>query len=505
MNSAIERMQQTDELARDILKLSRNTLLINLRFLDAALCEFVPSPREMMETLATDGQYLYYNVWHILRSYKMAREIPVRDYLHVTLHCIFHHPFFSRGINGPVWDLACDMAVEYAIAQLGVKSAYCPRESVQVELLSELKTELNLMTAERIYRHYLNQDLSRERIEDLRSSFIADDHALWHEFSDKGNDEDGEEDDEREASDSEDNSGGASCVDPGAEGKTGRSDCQKSEGQDDCASAGEQKRRMQPDTCADSSQKMSREELKKFWNEISERIQVDLETSSRQWGEAAGSLLAELKAVNREKYNYGDFLRQFAVLGEQIQINDDEFDYIFYHYGLRLYRNMPLVEPLEYKEVRRVREFVVALDTSASVAGDLVQKFVTKTWNILKQTESFFRRINLHIIQCGAVIEEDARITSQEDFDAYLETMTLKGFGGTDFRPVFNYVDGLIRKREFTNLKGLIYFTDGYGPFPEYPSEYRTAFVFIHDGPDSPQVPPWAIKLVLSPEDIQHA
>ena len=37
-----------------------------------------------------------------------------------------------------------------------------------------------------------------------------------------------------------------------------------------------------------------------------------------------------------------------------------------------------------------------------------------------------------------------------------LDTMQLHGFGGTDFRPVFQYVDELVRAGEFTNLKGMI-------------------------------------------------
>lgn len=75
-----------------------------------------------------------------------------------------------------------------------------------------------------------------------------------------------------------------------------------------------------------------------------------------------------------------------------MKVNPDEFDYIFYTYGLKLYENMPLIEPLEYREVKRIREFVIAIDTSGSVAGEQVQRFVQKTYNILKSTESFFRR-----------------------------------------------------------------------------------------------------------------
>ena len=64
---------------------------------------------------------------------------------------------------------------------------------------------------------------------------------------------------------------------------------------------------------------------------------------------------------------------------EKINGDDDEFDYIYYTYGLSLYDNMPLVEPLEYKETNVVKEFVIAIDTSFSVHGDEVQAFLRKT------------------------------------------------------------------------------------------------------------------------------
>jgi predicted metal-dependent peptidase len=163
---------------------------------------------------------------------------------------------------------------------------------------------------------------------------------------------------------------------------------------------------------------------------------------------------------------------------------------------------MPLIEPLEYKETKAIKEFVIAIDTSGSTSGELVQKFVQKTYNILKSTESFFTKINLHIIQCDADIQEDKKITCQEDFDEYLKTMKIRGLGGTDFRPVFAYVERLRKEREFTNLKGLIYFTDGYGEFPAKKPDYDTAFVFIDDEYNNPDVPAWAIKQVLQREEI---
>ena len=80
--------------------------------------------------------------------------------------------------------------------------------------------------------------------------------------------------------------------------------------------------------------------------------------------------------------------------------------------------------------------------------------------------------------------------------------MKIRGLGGTDFRPVFRYVDQLIEEKRFRNLKGLIYFTDGYGTFPERKPPYTTAFLFVKDGYEIPEVPAWAIRLVLQHEDI---
>ena len=238
------------------------------------------------------------------------------------------------------------------------------------------------------------------------------------------------------------------------------------------------------------------------WEQIAQRMQVDLETFAKTQGAKAGTLVQNLAEVNREKYDYTAFLKKFAVMGEAMKINDDEFDYIFYTYGLQLYEKMPLIEPLEYKEIKAIKEFVIAIDTSGSTVGELVQKFVQKTYNILKSTESFFTKINLHIIQCDADIREDKKITCQEDFDEYLKTMQIRGLGGTDFCPVFEYVEQLRKNKEFTNLKGLIYFTDGYGAFPAKKPDYDTAFVFIDDEYNNPNVPPWAIKLILQKDEL---
>lgn len=169
-----------------------------------------------------------------------------------------------------------------------------------------------------------------------------------------------------------------------------------------------------------------------------------------------------------------------------MKVNSEEFDYIYYVYGLRELKRIPLIERLEYKEEYEIREFVIAIDTSGSCSGEKVRNFLN----------NFSKKVILHINQCDADVQEDVKIESLENLEDYIEHMDLKGFGGTDFRPVFQYVDELCRIKEFMRLCGLIYFTDGYGTFPETPPEYKTAFIFV-DRDDQVAVPPWAMKLYL--------
>ena len=217
-------------------------------------------------------------------------------------------------------------------------------------------------------------------------------------------------------------------------------------------------------------------------------------------GNSSGELSEELTIRNTGTYDFTHFLKQFARQGEEIKTDIESFDYIPYLYGLEHYGNIPLIEHLEYQEVNRLEELVIAIDTSGSCSLDTVRKFMEETYSILSNHENFFRKMNVYVIQCDSFIQDMAHITSEQDWQDYLKNLTIHGRGGTDFRPVFEYVEELRAKKELKDLKGLLYFTDGDGIYPEIPTDYKTAFVFYKEKEQHQKVPAWATCLTLDTE-----
>lgn len=446
----MEKQSQTDHmenrgLAVRVLEACRNQLFFEYRFLEQALFRLEWKACENI-CFGSDGQHLFYDPAYILKRYMEEPGQMMLDYLHLVMHCLYQHPFFAPAVQSDYWDLAADISAEcllLEILQQNAKIAAGQTEQMRSRQLvvERIHRETGSMSVQKIFA-FLYRNLSDGQL--LEGMDVHELHGLFHR------------DDHilwyAEGSESE---------------------------QDDML-------------------------LSQMWKDIASRVLMEAQSFEKpRRGEMAGSLIRSLQPLVRENYDYSEFLLKFAArLEERMQINEDEFDYIFYTYGLRLFKRVPLIEPLEYKEKYLIREFVVAIDTSESCEEELVNKFLIKTYNILRQTETFTSRVNIHIIQCDAEIQEDTKIESQEDLEAYISHLTLKGFGGTDFCPVFEYTDHLLETGELRRVDGLIYFTDGYGRFPRALPRYKTAFVFLNRDDDI-KVPAWAMKVYLD-EEAMH-
>ncbi len=483
-----------EKLAAEVMELSRNMLLVDFRFLDTAISKLVLSPSDKTQSFMTNGKALYYSPLYVLRLYKTDKDTAARQYLHIVMHCVLCHSFVGNKIDRFRWDIASDIAVESLIDELGIKGVLPSKINEHDNIISVLKRKIKALTAERIYHYLCKANISERELYEWQSVFFADEHGLWYapafdenaELAVKGWQQ---KDMPGSNSDSQNGMNGES-------GRAGRSDSGNGDKESDSGKGNSDTGSGIPRISSENS------DTQKEWKRISESVEQDLETFSKNAGNSAESLIKNLKELNREKYDYESFLKKFAVRGEVMKTSEDEFDYVFYTYGLKLYGNLPLVEPLEYRDTKRIREFVIAIDTSGSCSGELVNHFIGKTYNILKSTESFFSKVKIHIVQCDSKIQHDDVITSEEKFERYMKNIKIYGGGGTDFRPVFSYVDELIEKKEFRDLHGIIYFTDGIGIFPEKKPRYETAFVFVEDGEREIAVPPWAIKLVLQKSEM---
>lgn len=245
------------------------------------------------------------------------------------------------------------------------------------------------------------------------------------------------------------------------------------------------------------TQEEHRAGLRKKWEKVLSYTGRNKNVQSRRRGTRKGTDQEAVDEIPKSRYDYRRFLKQFSVPREEVELDTESFDYVFYCYGMEHYGNMPLIEPLEYKEVNRLEELVIAIDTSSSCSKEVVQQFLAETYEILSQRENFFRKMKVYIIQCDSFIQDVAIIHSEEEWKEYSKEITIQGRGGTDFCPVFQYIEEQKKAKEIKRLKALIYFTDGDGLYPQEKPDYETAFVFLKKTDKMDLVPHWATKLLI--------
>ena len=253
-------MTQVSEIASRIWSLSRDRILVNLRFLDVALSGIKLKEQAGMDGIRCDinapGEaVIYYDPRTIVRLYKKNPNNVIRTHLHILLHCIFSHSYRYGRMEQELWDVAADMAVENAILSLGISGIDVTGDRERRETLDEWRKKAGALTAERIYRNLKNDRLGTTELLELANLFRRDIHESW--------------------------------------------------------------------AAAENAETL--EITQEQWKKLSERIKAELKSFSEDKSDDK-SILQNLEEATKETYDYGDFLRRFSVSGEDIQVNDDEFD-----------------------------------------------------------------------------------------------------------------------------------------------------------------------------------
>ena len=110
---------------------------------------------------------------------------------------------------------------------------------------------------------------------------------------------------------------------------------------------------------------------------------------------------------------------------------------------------------------------VIAIDSSGSIDGSLLSQFLAEVESIMNSFENY----EIDLLVADAKVHEHHILYPGDEL-----SYTLKGGGGTNFENTFEYINENIDE---VNL--LLYFTDGFGKFPENESSYETVWVLTDE------------------------
>jgi len=158
--------------------------------------------------------------------------------------------------------------------------------------------------------------------------------------------------------------------------------------------------------------------------------------------------------------DWKDVLRKFIV-----QVIPHDFSYTRpskKSYSAGFY--MPMVK-------RESIELVIGVDSSGSILEEEYAEFLSEIYSMCKQFES----LKATVIVCDAAVQEVMEI--DENFDPYC--VKGRGYGGTDSRPVYKYIEENMSPQ---NVKLLVYFTDGYINIPDGEYPFQTLWIVTKNG-----------------------
>ena len=176
---SMDKNSKENELAMECLELARDSILINMRFLDVALLKLPIKAEPALKGVAANGSNFCYDSGYILKCQKEEPNLVARSYLHSILHCIFNHSFNYDSYRTHLWDLACDIAIENMIMELELDAVSLKDDDRRRARLRGLRKNVHDLTAQKIYRHFLIYDLAEDDDREYTELFTRDLHIYF--------------------------------------------------------------------------------------------------------------------------------------------------------------------------------------------------------------------------------------------------------------------------------------------------------------------------------------
>jgi len=413
---------------------ARTRLILDKPFLGALVLRLplVAADPSWCQGAATDAKKLYYN-----QDYISALDINQTQFVLAkqALHCALSHFARRQHRIKHRWDLACDYAVNPLLINDGLKA---PPETL-------VDDGYEGMTAEEIY-HYIG-DLDNEDSE-----------------LDK-------QDDENQDRDRSDQSGDSQQPDDDSQQEAKASSEQRSppEGSD-----------VEQDHDEDSD-KNAEQELAAKPSELTPQEQEELSVQWQQRLAGAAQQAMQAGKLGGSMQRMVDFMLQpklpWRMLLARYMTSSARDDYSYSRPSSR--RGDPAIFPsLRSAQIN----VAVGVDISGSVDDQEMSEFMSEVDAIKANM-----RARITLLPCDAALAEGAPWVF-EPWEEVKLPKQLAGGGGTDFNPVFEWLD---TQDQHPDL--LVYFTDCKGSFPKVLPSYPV--IWLVKGKDSP---PWGQRVQLN-------
>lgn len=408
-----------------------------------------------IEMLMTDSENLYFNSCHVIHLYERGQAKYLEyQLIHILLHGILGH-FSDTGYMAKklAWRVL-DLEVEQIMDEINIVNPVLYTRPAGYQTIGMS-----------LYYHALRNDKLRKKVLYIGAKRQIDDHRLWWNKR---------------------KSKSGTTYKNGAEGNGTRNGSQEN------SSSGE-------DMIADKWNK-AREYLlgnkEELTAESLKRISDKLKAKSRGYGSESA---CDSKCVKADSKNYS-FHEVFKEFLQSKSISKDQPDFhdpMLYQYGLDMYENIPLIEPLEEIEEVQLSNLVIAIDTSGS-CENYVQMFLSQIISIFKDISTHYNFEKIYLMQCDSSIKNVCEFSEIEELEEVNETMQMYGFGGTSFAPVFRWIEkNLTDKGEQVDC--LLYLSDGEGSFSVKKPEYPVFFIIPEDiQDDSGYIPKWIRQVSIS-------
>jgi len=421
--------RMADEGVKNKLVAARTRLIIERPFLGTLVLRLpleAANP-QWCKTTATDARKIFYNAQYVAQL-----DIDQTQYVlaHEALHCALSHFARRQHREKHRWDVACDYAINPLLVNDGLK----PPPGILLE------DGFEGMTAEEIY----------PSIEENCDDVPMDRHVYdEQDQADKGRGNGNQKEDRPPGQAPQTQPRSQSEPQPKQPSKTEAETKSKTAngGQNDVQSGGENA------IGASQPSPLTKTEQDNLDTQWQQRLAGAAQTAM-QAGKLGGALARIVEHFLQPQLPWRNLLAQFV----SSVARDD------YSYARPSSRRG---DPVVYPSLRSGQiNVVVGLDTSGSISDRELSEFLTEIDAIKAHMRA---RIVFHA--CDSVLADDGPWTF-EPWEEFVMPMQFEGGGGTDFNPLFEWVD-----QQDVSPDLLVYFTDAEGEFPAVQPNYPVVWL----------------------------